>query len=41
MNPSENHISQYLRFATDINRNLSNIIHLTNNLRYNTFQVFN
>ena len=41
MNPSENLIVQYLRFTTDINRNLSNIIHLTNNLRYNTFQVFN
>ena len=41
MNPSENLISQYLRFTTDINRNLSNIIHLTNNLRYNTFQLFN
>jgi hypothetical protein len=41
MNPSENLIIQYLRFTTDINRNLSNIIHLTNNLRYNTFQVLN
>ena len=34
-------LNQYMLFATDINRNLSNIIHLTNNLRYNTFQMLN
>ena len=34
-------LNQYMHFATDINRNLSNIIHLTNNLRYNTFQMLN
>ena len=42
MNNSPNDILyQYLRFATDVNRNLSNMIHLTNNLRYNTFQLIN
>ena len=41
MNNNEDILSQYLHFATDVNRNLSNIIHLTNNLRYNTFQLFN
>ena len=41
MTSSDELLTQYLRFATDINRNLSHMIHLTNNLRYNTFQVFN
>ena len=34
-------LQSYLRFANDINRNISNMIHLTNNLRYNTSQIFN
>ena len=41
MNPTEESIDRYLRFVTDTTRNISNIIHLTNNLRYNTFQIFN
>jgi len=41
MSHREDIMDRYLNFASDINRNLSNIIHLTNNLRYNTFQVFN
>lgn len=31
----------FLQLATDINRNISNMIHLSNNLRYNAFQLLN
>ena len=31
----------FLRLANDINRNLSQIIHLSNNLRYNTYHLLN
>ena len=34
-------IIRYLETISDINRNMSSIIHLSNNLRYNTFQLFN
>ena len=42
-NNNNNHelILRYLSFASEINRNMSTIIHLTNNLRYNTFQLYN
>lgn len=32
-------IQSFLRLATDINRNLSQIIHLSNNLRYNSYHL--
>ena len=32
---------RYLETIADINRNMSSIIHLSNNLRYNSFQLFN
>lgn len=41
MSDHYNILDRYFRFADDINRNLYNIIHLTNNLRYNTFQLCN
>ena len=31
----------FLRLASDINKNLSQIIHLSNNLRYNTYHLLN
>ena len=34
-------ILRYLNFASEINRNISSVIHLTNNLRYNAFQLYN
>ena len=34
-------ILRYLSFASEINQNLRSVIHLTNNLRYNTFQLYN
>ena len=36
-----NNIQQFMQLATDINRNLSQIIHLSNNLRYNTYHLLN
>ncbi len=34
-------IQSFLRLANDINRNLSQMIHLSNNLRYNTYHLLN
>ena len=34
-------IQSFLRLTSDINRNLSQIIHLSNNLRYNTYNLLN
>ncbi len=34
-------IQSFLRLANDINQNLSQIIHLSNNLRYNTYHLLN
>ena len=34
-------IQSFLRLATDINRNISQMIHLSNNLRYNSYHLLN
>ena len=32
---------RYIDFASEMNRNISNMIHLSNNIRYNLYQVYN
>ena len=34
-------IRSFIRLATDINRNISQMLHLSNNLRYNTYHLLN
>jgi hypothetical protein len=41
MTTRNTNVQSFLRLAMDINQNLSQIIHLSNNLRYNTYHLLN